>query len=580
LKASILMALTVALVLLAVAHPMRAWSNDAYFASENRVTIDVDASRTVGRIRSLQGVNGGPVPQGSNFALLYDQYRQIGVDFVRTHDDIAFDINVVFPNMEADPSNEASYDFGSTDVEVQGIISVGAQILYRLGYSWGERNDVPSDYAKFAEICRHIVMHYNDGWANGFHYGIRYWEIWNEPNISIYWKGTPEQYFRLYDIVARTLKAADPEIRVGGPALIWGGLRPPAFLEEFLKFCRTNKSPLDFVSWHIYPETQPYFVAEAAHQIQDLLTKYGFENAENLITEWNFSARDSIAERWNARGAAWASSALVYLQDTSVSGAYWYRGPFSSGGFSLFLDNGDFKKSGYAFLAMKKMLETPVRLACNGSDKAGFATLAGRSESNHILRVLISNYDSEYGEFTLTLKNLDWPVSTFQAEIYVLNDTYDLALIDQFQLAKTDPLTITREITPSSVYLISFEPKEGATETTTQQTTTITTQQSTTQTTTTTTTTQQSTTSTTQATTATTTQVGPGPGIGFAFAVIGIGAAAAGAGAGIAAGSRPRSARSEVFTYAGYYYCRKHRTPVLYVQGQLWCPVEQRYLRP
>jgi hypothetical protein len=36
---------------------------------------------------------------------------------------------------------------------------------------------------------------------------------------------------------------------------------------------------------------------------------------------------------------------------------------------------------------------------------------------------------------------------------------------------------------------------------------------------------------------------------------------------------------SEVFVYGGYYYCKKDRNPLQYVEGRLWCPVEQRYLR-
>jgi len=550
------MALAVALVLLALAHPAHVWSIDTYSVSDNQVKIDVDASGNLGLIRSLQGVNGGPAPRRSDLAPLYEQYRLIGVDFVRTHDsDLAFDISVVFPNMKADPSNEASYDFGSTDLEIQGIVSVGAQILYRLGYSGGGgSSEVPTDYAQFAEICKHIVMHYNQEWAKGFQYGIRYWEIWNEPNITTFWKGTSEQYFKLYDTVARTLKATDPEISVGGPAAILGRV----FIMEFLESCRTNKTPLDFLSWHIYPENQPYLVAEAALQIQDLLRMYGFENTENFITEWNFSARS--AELSNARGASWASSVLVYLQDTSVSRAFWYRG--NGGNYSLFLDNGDFSKSGYAFLAMKKMLETPMRLACSGSDKAGFATLAGRSENNHTLRVLISNYDSEYEEFALTVKNWDSSAGSIKTEIYVLNDSHDLALISQFQLAKGEPLTITGQIMPSSVYLVSLEAKQGASDTTAQQTVT-------------TTTTSRQEPLTTEETAATTTQVGSKFGIDLAFSAIGIGAVTV-LGVGVAAGSRKRS---EVFVHAGYYYCRKHRVPALYAQGRLWCPVEQRYLK-
>ena len=42
-------------------------------------------------------------------------------------------------------------------------------------------------------------MHYNQGWANGFHDNIRYWEFWNEADLSIFWTETPEQFYRLYE---------------------------------------------------------------------------------------------------------------------------------------------------------------------------------------------------------------------------------------------------------------------------------------------------------------------------------------------------------------------------------------------
>jgi len=67
-----------------------------------------------------------------------------------------------------------------------------------------------------------------------------------------------------------------------------------------------------------------------------------------------------------------------------------------------------------------------------------------------------------------------------------------------------------------------------------------------------------------------------GTGLGFAVIAIGAGAAAAAGGLAVAI-SQPRS---EVYASAGYYYCRKHRTPVWSVEGRLWCPVERRFLKP
>jgi hypothetical protein len=65
-------------------------------------------------------------------------------------------------------------------------------------------------------------------------------------------------------------------------------------------------------------------------------------------------------------------------------------------------------------------------------------------------------------------------------------------------------------------------------------------------------------------------------GVGFAFVGIGLGIAVAGIGVAFAlSGQRG----SEVIVYGGWYYCRKHRVPLWYIQGHLYCPVEERYLR-
>ena len=70
----------------------------------------------------------------------------------------------------------------------------------------------------------------------------------------------------------------------------------------------------------------------------------------------------------------------------------------------------------------------------------------------------------------------------------------------------------------------------------------------------------------------------PALSMGFAFAVIGIGAGVASAAGGLALAMSGQHG-SEVIAYGGYYYCRKHRVPLYYVEGKLWCPLEQRHAR-
>jgi hypothetical protein len=115
---------------------------------------------------------------------------------------------------------------------------------------------------------------------------------------------------------------------------------------------------------------------------------------------------------------------------------------------------------------------------------------------------------------------------------------------------------------------VTITTTSSTTHTTTQQTTT-TTQYATT--------TQQSTT-TQHVTTTSAMAAKSNSGMGWAFALVGIGSGVACAGAAVAVASSGGS-YSEVFAYGGYYYCKKHRVQVWYVQGWPWCPVEQRYLR-
>ena len=54
-------------------------------------------------------------------------------------------------------------------------------------------------------------------------YGIEevrqwYFEVWNEPNLSVFWSGTQDEYWKLYTASAKAIKRVDEKLRVGGPA--------------------------------------------------------------------------------------------------------------------------------------------------------------------------------------------------------------------------------------------------------------------------------------------------------------------------------------------------------------------------
>ncbi len=124
----------------------------------------------------------------------------------------------------------------------------------------------PNDYAKWGELnyqlTRHLVQKYGRREVESW-----WFEVWNEPDIP-YWRGTPEEYMKLYDFAADGVKRALPTARIGGPEVTGpNGTRTQQFLRNFIEHClrgtnyATGKigSPLDLVTFHAKgaPQVQP-----------------------------------------------------------------------------------------------------------------------------------------------------------------------------------------------------------------------------------------------------------------------------------------------------------------------------------
>lgn len=73
-------------------------------------------------------------------------------------------------------------------------------------------------------------------------------EVWNEPDLSCFFAGSREDYFRLYEATARAVKSVDEKIQIGGPST-----SACKWLTEFIDFIEKNDVPCDFISTHHYP---------------------------------------------------------------------------------------------------------------------------------------------------------------------------------------------------------------------------------------------------------------------------------------------------------------------------------------
>jgi xylan 1,4-beta-xylosidase len=378
--------------------------------------ITVDATVTVGALRPFSGIHGAPAaefsgrgPPNAQPAMvdISADYRAARIDLIRTHDEFGpGDVDAqfgaapnlpvaipasrnqltIFPDMTADPENPTSYHFEATDRLIASIKSVGAEPLFRVGRSIGAAADPPADLDKYAEIVRHVVLHYNKGWDSGFHYGIRYWEIWNEPDFRVFWTGSPQLYYALYDKTTRAIKAADEKALVGGPT-ISKPLDAGAYREGFLDYVKANRLPLDFFSWHLYTldSNDPYNFVTIARQLRPILDAHGFGSTKDFLDEWNVDLFDR--DMSTAARASFAVSSLIYMLSGPIDNQAYYRGDTS-----FRHPNAEPDAVGHALIAFGSLKSTPVLVRTSGDDDAGFAVVAGRSPDKRTLQILISNY--------------------------------------------------------------------------------------------------------------------------------------------------------------------------------------------
>ena len=305
-------------------------------AKENQMKINVNFDNVVGRIKPMHAVGQPPFTGGFasiNFSPM-EILRDANIPYSRLHDvggafggNRYVDIPNIFRDFDADENDEGSYDFAFTDELIKALVEYGIEPYFRLGVTIENQCHIrayrihpPKDYGKWARICEHIVRHYNEGWANGFHFGIKYWEIWNEPeNRDIpeknqMWTGTAEQYYSLYDTTAKHLKSCfGDKIKVGGYAAcgfygIFGnpekyGVKAEkregerynsskeeyriSFFINFIKYLREHNSPIDFFSWHTYGGVD--IVPTEADFVDRVLCENGYGHIETHLNEWNLS---------------------------------------------------------------------------------------------------------------------------------------------------------------------------------------------------------------------------------------------------------------------------------------------------
>jgi xylan 1,4-beta-xylosidase len=260
----------------------------------------------------------------------------------------------------------------------QALATSANKIFYWQGNTSHPRLDGWSDLV--GAFTRHIEERYGRDEVRSW-----YFEVWNEPNLAGFWEGADrEAYFQLYDATARTVKAVDPELKVGGPATAGA-----AWVPQFLAHVKESGAPVDFVTVHTYGvvggfldeagkedtklDPSPNAVIGDVRRVRGEIEASAFPGLPLYFSEWStsYTPRDPVHDSYVS--APYILTKLKAAQGLAQGMSYWTysdlfeepgppTAPFQ-GGFGLLNREGIRKPAYFAYRYLHALQgnEVPVQ---------------------------------------------------------------------------------------------------------------------------------------------------------------------------------------------------------------------------
>jgi xylan 1,4-beta-xylosidase len=383
---------------------------------------------------------------------LEDCRREIGFKYLRMHGLLQDELGVYSEDAIGNPR----YNWQYIDDVYDFLLSIGVKPFVETGFMpnalasgkgtifwWKANVTSPKDYAKWDALITALVKHWTERYGENEVATWRF-EIWNEPNLRIFWQPptnstSRDEYFKLYEHTAKAIKSVSTNYVVGGPA--GAG---PVWTKELIEFCQTNDLPIDFISFHAYglgggPSGLDQFgnkklylspdihsVAHIANSQFSIIQQSSKSNLPVHITEWSasYSPRDPVHDSYFE-----APFILEQLRRTEsvASMSYWTftdifeeNGPPARpfhGGFGLINYQGIRKPAFWAYQFLARLGGTELNNTDASSyvctDKNGGAQVL-LWDITHPTDGKVSNQDfffhphpsQEKGSVEVTLKNL------------------------------------------------------------------------------------------------------------------------------------------------------------------------------
>jgi xylan 1,4-beta-xylosidase len=318
-------------------------------------------------------------------------HDELGVRAVRAHGILDDDLRVY-----TESGGQAKHDFAGIDRVYDELMEIGLRPVVELSFmpaalardpartvfAYGAVISPPKDWDRWAalagDLAAHLVQRYGrdevvSRWA---------FEVWNEPNLEVFWSGTPEEYFRLYDVSARAIKAVDPGLRVGGPSSAAAG-----WVWELLGHLEGSGAPLDFLSTHVY--------GNVPLDLRPVLAAFGRAGTPIWWTEWGTTPThfhhvgDTVfAAAFLLRGMASALGRIEALSHWVASDHFEELGAppeLFHGGFGL-LSVGNLRKPRYwALTLLARLGRSRLPVTVSGDGAGGLVeALAARHDDGRI----------------------------------------------------------------------------------------------------------------------------------------------------------------------------------------------------
>ena len=324
------------------------------------------------------------------------------------------------------------YHFDTLDRSIDTILKTGAKPLMCICFKPKVLFPVidqdivePNDYATWEDLIYNLVRHYRQRGD-----GICYWEVANEPDIGedggCPYRFRQDSYVRYYRHTVAAILRADPEARVGGPAL--ANVRSP-ILPALLDGASSDpdRTPLHFVSWHIY-SSDPQAIRGTIDYAKNLLKQHPDLNPETFLDEWNlnlgFPPSDPriqpcyVAEvAWQMKDGGLDYSCYYHIRDYHVSFArfakfmspagtafmegWWNRMPQFDG---LFDFQNNVRPAYFTFKLLSRLTGDRLRLTTDRSNLHGFMTRDDRY-SSYQFNLVLWNFSTSPARVEITFED-------------------------------------------------------------------------------------------------------------------------------------------------------------------------------